>query len=377
MDRKVVITGMGVIAPNGTGLPDFLSAIRQGKSGIQHFPELAALNFGCQIGGQPLLTQTYVDTYLTPLEQKSIAASGIIYGILAGMEAWQHAGLAIPSAEEAPLWDAGCIFGNGLAGAEVMRKAAYLIDEHKVKRLGSHTVPQVMASGISAYLGGKLGLGNQVTTNASACSTGTESIIMGYRHIKAGLADKMLVGGCDSSGPYVWGGFDAMRVTTRKFNADPIRGSRPMSATASGFVPGAGAGALLLESLDSAQKRHAPIYGEVLGGAINAGGQRNGGTMTAPNQKAILRCLRLAMVDAQIQANEIDLISGHLTATYFDPLEIQCWNALFNDGQQKLPYINAVKKHDWSLSECRRCNRVGSMYWPIAPRFYTCFPKLR
>ena len=375
MERRVVITGMGVIAPNGVGVNHFLTSIHQGRSGIQHFPELERLKFGCQIAGQPLLPPSYIPQYLTALEQKSLAASGIIYGILAGMEAWQHAGLAVPAPEGEPHWHAGCIFGNGLAGAEVMRRATYLIDELKVKRLGSHTVPQVMASGISAYLGGKLGLGNQVTTNASACSTGTESMIMGFRHIKEGRADIMLVGGCDSSGPYVWGGFDAMRVTTRKFNASPQQGSRPMSATASGFVPGSGAGALLLESLQSAQKRQAPIYGEILGGAINAGGQRSGGTMTAPNQKAILRCLQAAMADSNIGAGQIDLISGHLTATYFDPVEIQCWMAQF-PSHQEIPYINAVKSMTGHCLSAAGAIEAVACVGPVASRFYSWHPQL-
>lgn len=343
MKDRVVITGLGVVAPNGISIPAFSRSLRIGQSGIRFIPELQALKFGCQVGGAPEIEEMYLEKWLTTLERKTLKASGIIYGLLAAQEAWQMAELPVTLEDEEPDWDTGCIFGSGLAGAEVMRDATYLIDQQKVKRLGSTSVPQVMASGISAFLGGKFGLGNQVTTNASACSSGTEGILMGYHHIQSGMAKRMLVGSCDSSGPYVWGGFDAMRVMNRKSNENPQQASRPMSATANGFVPGAGAGALILESLESALERNAPIYGEVLGGAVNAGGQRQGGSMTAPNPNAIKRCLTKAIGQSGIESGDIDAISGHLTATYFDPVEIKCWAEVLNKPKEAFPYVNALK----------------------------------
>ena len=342
--HRVVITGMGVVAPNAIGLSDFEQALRAGKSGIRHFEQLEALQFGCQLGGQPDIPTETMEAYFSPLEIKSLKASGVIYGVLAGLMAWEDAGLQRPiDRTQEPFWESGCIFGAGLAGAEVIREATYLIDGKKVKRLGSTTVPQVMSSGVSAYLGGRLGLGNQVSTNASACSTGSESILMAAEQIQLGKAQRMLCGGCDSSGPYVWGGFDAMRVTNRKSNAQPTAASRPMSATAAGFVPGSGAGALVLESLESALERNARIYGEVLGGAINSGGQQQGGTMTAPNKSGIVRCIKQALDATQIKPQEIDAISGHLTSTMFDPIEIEQWSIALQRKGSDFPFINSTK----------------------------------
>ncbi|MEO0337972.1 MAG: beta-ketoacyl-[acyl-carrier-protein] synthase family protein [Bacteroidota bacterium] len=342
---RIVITGMGVVAPNGVGLADFEEALRQQRSGIRFLPELADLKFGCQIGGIPEIDEATKRRYFTDLELKSLKASGVLYGVIAGQMAWEDAGLSEISEreDEEPDWDSGCLFGAGLAGAEVMRDATYLIDGMKVRRLGSTAVPQVMSSGVSAFLGGKLGLGNQVSTNASACSTGTESILLAMARIKSGLAKRMLCGACDSSGPYVWGGFDAMRVMTRRFNDHPTAGSRPLSATASGFVPGSGAGALVLESLEDAQARGAKIYAEVLGGAINSGGQRQGGTMTAPNKRAIVRCIHQALENTGIQAQEIDAISGHLTSTMFDPAEVEQWCLALDRKGSNFPYIRSLK----------------------------------
>jgi 3-oxoacyl-(acyl-carrier-protein) synthase len=224
-----------------------------------------------------------------------------------------------------------------------MREAAYLLDSGKVKRLGSTTVPQIMASGVSAYLGGLLGLGNQVTTNSSACTTGTESILLAYERVANGHAKRMLAGSASDSGPYIWGGFDAMKVMNFRSNETPEAASRPMSATAAGFVPGSGAGALVLEALSSAQARGATIYAEVLGGAINSGGQRQGGTMTAPNSEAVQRCIKDALRNAGVHASEVDLINGHLTATAKDPDEIQNWAAALGRKGADFPYIHSLK----------------------------------
>ena len=200
-----------------------------------------------------------------------------------------------------------------------------------------------MNSGVSAYLGGKLGLGNQVTTNSSACTTGAESILMGFDRIQSGQANRMLVGSTSDSGPYIWGGFDAMRVCTFKHNTSPEQGSRPMSASASGFVPGSGAGALVLEDLETALQRGAKIYAEVLGGNTNSGGQRGEGTMTAPNSVAVQKCIVDALKNAKVKASEIDAINGHLTATSKDSLEIKNWSEALGRKGNDFPYINSLK----------------------------------
>jgi 3-oxoacyl-(acyl-carrier-protein) synthase len=166
---------------------------------------------------------------------------------------------------------------------------------------------------------------------------------MGFERIKNGQAKRMLVGSCSDDGTYIWGGFDAMRVMTYKHNDTPHQGSRPMSASASGFVPGSGAGAMVLESLESALERGATIYAEVLGGHVNSGGQRNGGTLTAPNSEAVQRCIVKAIENSGIDAKHIDTINGHLTATSKDSLEIENWTAALGRKGTDFPYINSLK----------------------------------
>lgn len=342
MNRRVVITGLGVAAPNGIGLEDFEVALRKGTSGIGFHKELEDLNFSCQIGGKPQVSEEKLKEYFTPLQLRGLNSSGIIYGVIAGIDAWKDAGLEIQSKTEAD-WDSGIIFGTGMSGVEKYREAIHLIDAGKTRRLGSTSVIQTMASGISAYLGAITGCGNQVTTNSSACTTGTESVLMGYDRIKAGKAKRMLVGSCSDHGPYIWGGFDAMRILPGNYNNNPEQASRPMSATATGMVPGSGAGALLLEDLESAKARGAKIYAEVLGGEVNSGGQRNGGSMTAANPEAINRCIKAALKNSNVSAEEIDAINGHLTATTKDPAEIESWKTALGCKKTEFPYINSLK----------------------------------
>lgn len=341
MANRVVITGMGVVAPNGIGLPAFSKAIKDGISGIKHISKLEELQFSCQIAGCPGVSEEFSLGYFSPLELRNFNSSGILYGVIAGLDAWKDAGLSLNLEE--PDWDSGTIFGAGTAGVDKLRESIYKLDDFQIRKLGSTAVAQTMTSGISAYLGGKLGLGNQVTTNSSACSTGTEAIIMGYELIKSGRAKRMLTGSTSDSGPYIWGGFDAMKVCTYKHNHSPETGSRPMSESASGFVPGSGAGALLLESLDSALERGAKIYAEIGGGHINSGGQRGSGSMTAPNSEAVQRCIQGAIKNAEISPDEIDVVNGHLTATTKDSLEVENWTIALKRNGDDFPYINSLK----------------------------------
>lgn len=342
MKNRVVITGLGVVAPNGVGLDAFLHAVKNGISGIRHFEELERLKFSCQIAGMPDVSTELALQYFTELELKNFDSSGILYGVVAGIDAWKDAGLSMEQFDE-PDWDSGTIFGSGTSGIDKFRESIYKIDDFKVRNLGSSSVIQTMNSGVSAYLGGKLGLGNLVTSNSSACTTGTESIITAYDRIQSGKAKRILAGSTSDSGPYIWGGFDAMRVCTYKHNNSPETGSRPMSASAAGFVPASGAGALVLEDLETALERGARIYAEVLGGALNSGGQRGLGTLTAPNPVAVQKCIQNAMTNAGITGQDIDAVNGHLTATVKDGLEILNWCTALDRKGSDFPYINSLK----------------------------------
>ena len=194
-----------------------------------------------------------------------------------------------------------------------------------------------------AYLSGILATGNLCTSNSNACSTGAEAVLMGFEHIRQGKAKRMMVGSTEGYSPYYWAAFDALRVTATNFNDLPTKASRPMSGSADGMVPACGAGILILEELEFALSRNANIYAEIAGGFLNCGGQRNGGTMTAPSPEGVIRCITQALKDANISADKIDCISGHLSSTMADPIEIKNWTLALQRKGKSFPYINSLK----------------------------------
>ncbi|MDD4860674.1 MAG: beta-ketoacyl-[acyl-carrier-protein] synthase family protein [Smithellaceae bacterium] len=344
MRKRVVVTGMGVAAPNAHGLDDFEKALREGRSGIRFQPLLEELKFGCQIAGIPENFDEIRKNYFDREKLMSIN-DNIGYASVSAVDAWTDAGFSIPdSTDDNVDWDTGVIAGSGIGGMDTIAQSVVpMVNEGRVRRLGSRIVEQVMNSGTSARIGGLIGAGNKVTSNSSACSTGNEAVIDALWRIRMGLAKRMIAGGSEGATPYIWGGFDAMRVMCRKFNDNPAAGSRPLSASACGFVPGSGGAMLLLEELETALARGARIYAEIIGGAVNSGGQRMGGSMTAPNPEGVKRCIRAAVADAGIDPGRVDAINGHLTATYADPMEVKNWAEALERTPDNFPYINATK----------------------------------
>ncbi|HEY2721149.1 MAG TPA: beta-ketoacyl-[acyl-carrier-protein] synthase family protein [Chitinophagaceae bacterium] len=341
MNKRVVVTGLGVVSPNGTDVPAFLEAIRSGKSGLQFVPQYRELNFNCQVSGIPQFEFNDLKNYLPETVLYGLKSRGVGYGVKAAAEAWVNAGNQIETGE--PLWDTGCVFGNSVGDSELIKTVITKVDRHEARKIGSRMVEQIMLSGVSAYIEGMLGLGNKVITNSAACATGTQAILMGYEYIKYGMTKRMIVGSSEHVDQYIFGSFDAMRILPRKFNDEPYKASRPMSTSASGFVPSSGAAALVLEDLDFALSRNAMIYAEVLGGFSNSGGQKCGGSMTSPNSKGVMKCILEALTVSDVQASAIDLISGHLTATHADLTEIQNWSEVLQRKGQNFPKINSLK----------------------------------
>jgi 3-oxoacyl-(acyl-carrier-protein) synthase len=341
MSKRVVVTGLGVVSPNGIGVPAFLEALWQGRSGIKFMPLYEELKFSCQVTGMPHFEWEQLKNYISEVTFYGLKGTNIGYGLVAALDAWKDAGNDFDTDE--PRWETGCVFGNSTSDSEAMKNVITRVDNKEARKLGSRVVEQAMNSGVTSYIVGRLGLGNKVITNSAACATGTQAILMGYEYIKHGYAQRMLVGSCEHVDPYVFGAFDSMRVLSRKFNDQPEKASRPMSATAGGFVPGSGAGAFVLEDLDFALARGAKIYAEVLGGATNAGGQRNGGTMTAANPAGVIRCIEDALRLSNVKPEQIDLISGHLTATNADKYEIEFWAKALNRRGKDFPVTNSLK----------------------------------
>lgn len=339
--KRVVVTGIGAITPNALGVDSFSKALFEGKSGIRYQSESEDLNFRCRVAGVPPVTSEYSAQFFPNIYQEVLKNNAIIYGCLAGLEAWKMAGLTYGEERQANM---GMVFGAGAAGMDAFNVGPFEnINAGKNKLLGTTIIPQSMNSGTAAYLNQLLGLGGPVISNSAACTTGSEAIMMGYEQIQLGKADVMLCGSSEGIGRFIWGAFDSMRILASNSNDHPEQASKPMSTSSSGFVPSGGGGALVIESLESARIRGANILAEVIGVAQNCGAQREGGSMTAPNPKAAIACIQHAIQHAQIKPEEIDLISGHLTSTRADPLEINNWVTALNLPADQLPLINTPK----------------------------------
>ena len=342
MTERVVVTGIGVVASNGNGKEGFSRALRECKSGIRFVPELRDTGLACHIGGIPQGVDVLSAKHFTE-DERRLASHSTSYAAIASIDAWLDAGFERPARDSDLIdWDTGAIIGAGCGAVEVFaEKVVPFVNANKPPPAMS--MEQAFVSGNSARVANLLCLGNQVTTNSSACSTGNEAIVEAFVRIRHGRAKRMLAGGSEGHSKYAWAGADAMRVLPRAYNETPEKASRPMSASAAGFVASGGAGILLLESLSNARARGARIYAEILAGEVNCGGHRMGGSMSAPNQEGVRRCIRQAVASAGIRPNEIDAINGHLTATFADPREIESWSAALGLAPSKMPLIQATK----------------------------------
>lgn len=342
--RRVVVTGIGIVAPGASDKIAFLKMLQNGLSGIEYQEELAAHNFNCKVGGRAKINR---NQYKAVFENYDINGTGNFVELVcaSGIEAWKDAGLKLPEYEENKTdWDTGLVIGSGFSGLDYgVVKVGKAINDRKHRFLKSQTIACSMGSGGGAYLSNILGISNQVTGISSACCSGTEAIIEAFHKIKFGLAERMLAGGVEPYSIPIWAMFDAARVTNKRYNDRPKESSRPMSESAKGFVFSSGAGVLVLETLESARRRGARIYCEILSGMVNSGGQRNGGSMSLPNSEGVKRCINTAIERANINIENIDLINGHLNATKADVLEIQNWVDVFKNSKRCFPYINSTK----------------------------------
>ncbi len=353
--KRIVVTGIGAVAPNGLGVEAYRAALQAGKSGISHHDELKTLNFACQIGGKPPVGPDEAEA-LIPGAELAKLNEAMVYATMAAVEAARMSGVSVDLKRgyaETPVdWNTGAIIGCGIGGMDTMydemaptlAAAAEQDPGMGCRPMGTDIVPKIMESSVSVAVGKFLGLGGQTTTNSSACNTGTEAIFEAFKHLQLGYADSMYAGGAEGTHAGTWSGFDAMRdVLCSKFNAMPERGSQPMGAGACGFVPAGGAGVVRVETLESAQKRGAKILCEIVAAYCNSGGQRDGGTMTFPNPDGVARCIRQVLKDGGVDPKRISLINGHLTSTGADPREVGSWIKALELPLDQFPLIQSTK----------------------------------
>lgn len=340
--RRVVITGMGVVSPIGNNLTDFTNSLANNISGISFIPELKNNNFRCQVGGICKITNEELKEISFRINIPIISRSTLLL-TKAAIEALTNSGL-FGLIETTDTNDIDIVIGSTIGPADIWGENIIpLFEKGKHSRLGSYAFEQIIHSSPAAMLSGLIGSSGRVISNSLASAASTEAIAIAYKMIKNENKNLIIAGGTEAYSRYFWATMDAMRITNPNYNSNPERASRPMSASARGFIPAEGSGVLVLEEYDHAVERGADIFAEIIGENTNCGGQRNGGSMTASNPAMIEKCFADAIISSGIKPEMIDYISGHLTGSRADVAEIRAWKNTLASETDYFPYINSLK----------------------------------
>ena len=309
--RRVVITGIGAITPLGKNIKDTWQSILQSKSGISLLPEFddditpKLKDFKVKIGG---IIQDYDPIKYFPKKEIKKYDPFIQYGLIACEEAWLDASIEVTEENASRI---GVSMSSGIGGITTLEKTKSIIDKKGVKKISPFCIPSTIANMISGNFAIKYKLRGPNIAVVTACSTGTHNIGIAARMITYGDADVMIAGGADKVHTAIGiGGFSAAKALSNR-NNEPTKASRPWDKDRDGFVLSSGGAALVLEEYETAKKRNAKIYGEIIGFGMNADAHH----ITKPNGIGAYECMKIAINDAQIAKDQIHHINAHGTST--------------------------------------------------------------
>lgn len=327
--RRVVITGMGMLSPLGNDVPSSWQGILAGRSGIGLIEHMDLSAYSTRFGGS--VKNFDVEQYLPAKEARKLDLF-IQYGLAASFQAVRDSGLEITDANRERV---GVAMGSGIGGLTNIENSCKALIEQGPRRISPFFVPGSIINMVSGFLSIHLGLQGPNYAIATACTTGTHCIGMAARNIAYGEADVMVAGGSEmaASGLGI-GGFAAARALSTR-NDDPASASRPWDKDRDGFVLSDGAGALVLEELEHAKARGAKIYAELIGFGMSADAFH----MTSPpdDGAGAARCIRNAILDARIDAKQVDYINAHGTSTPAgDKAEAAAIRTVFGDHAYEL-----------------------------------------
>ena len=327
--RRVVITGLGAVTPCGIGVNEFWKSMIAGKSGISTIENFDTTLHHVTIGGEIKKTDFNPEDYLDPKEVKRTDIYNI-YAIVASDEAIKDAGLEDAGYDP---YRVGVIMGTAAGGFHTTESSHLVMIDRGPTKCSPFTIPMLivnMASGKVSIRHGFKGINKGVV---SACATGTHSIGDAYRAIQYGDADAMVAGGCEASLTNLGiGGFTALRALSKR-NDEPEKASRPYDKDRDGFVMGEGAGAIVLEEYESAKKRGAKIYAEIVGYGQSADAYDI--VAPDPSGEGAVKCMEFALQDAGIEPKDVDYINPHGTSTGLgDKAEAEAIAKVFGDKTQ-------------------------------------------
>lgn len=327
--RRVVVTGLGCVSPVGTGTQKAWQSITAGKSGISTITRFDATDFPIRIAGE--VKDFDPSPYIEKKELKKMDLF-IQYAVVAACEAFEDSGYRITEENAERV---GVYIGAGIGGLPAIEHWHNVLKEKGPSRITPFFIPMVIINLASGQVSIKLGAKGPNSCAVTACATGAHSIGDAFRLIQTGEADCMIAGGAESTiTPLCIAGFNAMKALSQR-NDEPERASRPFDKDRDGFVVGEGAGVLVLEELESARRRGAKIYAEVVGYGLNSDAYHI--TQPAPEGEGAARCMELALKDAGLTPEEIDYINAHGTSTYYNDLnETEAIKKVFGEHAKRL-----------------------------------------
>jgi 3-oxoacyl-[acyl-carrier-protein] synthase II len=334
VQRRVVITGIGALSPNGSGREEFWRATRMGESGVRRISHFDPEGFQVQIAGEVL---GFDETKWVDAKDRQHVSRVTPLARAATKEALDDAGLDPESMTRDELREIGVIVGSGGGSQEFSERQYHLWYTGQSKQCSVYVIPTstigTLASEVSMHFGLR-GLSHIVSTG---CTSSSDAIGYAYRNIRAGVIDTVVAGGVDAPiAPLIVRGFQIMRIMTSQWNREPHRASRPFSRDRSGFVIAEGAWFFVMEDMERALARGAKIYGEILGYGSTCEAFHRVRLEETGEEPA--RAISLALREAQLEPGDIDYISYHGTSTELnDRIESKAVQIAFNSHADGLP----------------------------------------
>jgi len=306
--ERVVVTGVGLVTPNGIGTDETWRSVTAGESAAAPITlfdcdERYPTRFACEV-------KNFEAERFMPRKKVKEAARFITFAMGAAKMAIEHAKLELTAEERER---AGCFIGVGIGGLENLEKVTLLLKEKGPSKISPYFIPSLIGNLAAGQVSIEYGFQGPTYCHTSACSSSAHSIGEAYEWIRRGQADVMLAGGAEAAiSPTGIAGFSAMFALSRR-NEEPKRASRPFDKGRDGFVCGEGASALILESLTRAKRRGAPILAEIVG--FGASSDAYHITKPAPGGAGAVRSMKYALADAKLSPDQIDYINAHGTST--------------------------------------------------------------
>ena len=330
MERRVVITGMGIHSCIGTSLEEVKQSLYEGKSGIGYDEERKEFGFRSALTG--IVPKPDLKNLLTRRQRISIGEE-TEYAYMATIQALEQAKITDEFLDSN---EVGILYGNDSVSKAIIEATDIIREKKDTALIGSGAIFKSMNSTVTMNLSTVFRLKGINLTVSAACASGSHSIGMGYYLIKSGLQDTIICGGAQEINKYAMSSFDGLGVFSPD-EAEPAKASRPFDSSRNGLIPSGGGATLVLESYESAVKRGAPILAEIIGYGFSS----NGDHISTPNVDGPSKAMQKALDQAGVKASEIDYINAHATSTPVgDENEAKAIFQIFGESN---PYVSSTK----------------------------------